>query len=180
MAITHPTKIRLRDDIYAPMIVHNARAIRVGLNHESVSIDVDQDMPARVLKPRELWIFRNIPGPSPDGLVSYDSHGAGTAGIIEVKCPYSLGHGKIESESDWHHHMKYLDSTSARQKTHESYHNIQAAWPVSMWSGANLSSGCQPMCKCTASTAQCGGQCLMSANSSSATSTTSSFHDVGL
>ena len=126
MAIPRATNIRLRDVLYAPMNVDNARAIRVGLNHESVSIDVDQDMPARVLKPRELWIFRNIPRPSPDGFVSYHSHGAGTAGIIEVKCPYSLGNGKIESQSDWHHHLKYLDSNSARQKTQESYHHIQA------------------------------------------------------
>ena len=85
-------------------------------------------MTGRVMKPTGVWMFHNnIMGASPDGLVFADHHSASAVGILEVKCPYSLRDTEIGCESEWHHHIHYLDCKNELKKTHEYYHQIHGA-----------------------------------------------------
>ena len=100
----------------------------MGVDHESVAIDAYQHMTGRMVKPTGIWMFHNnIIGASPDGLVFADQHSASAVGILEVKCPYSLRDTEIGCDSEWQHHLHYLDCNKELKKTHEYYHHIQGA-----------------------------------------------------
>ena len=125
----HSTNIqRLRDDLFAPKNLDHIPAIKWGVDHESVAIDAYQHITGHVVKPTGIWMFHNnIMGASPDGLVFTDPHGACAVGILEVKCPYSMRDVEIDCDSEWHHHLHYLDCNNELKKTHDYYHQIQGA-----------------------------------------------------
>ena len=125
----HLTNVqRLSNDLYNSKNLDNIAAIRWGVNHESVAIYAYQHMTGRVVKPTGIWLFHNnIMGASPDGLVFGDQHNASAVGILEVKCPYSLRDTEIGCDSEWQHHLHYLDCNNELKKTHEYYHQIQGA-----------------------------------------------------
>ena len=57
----------LRDNIYAAKNLDNVPPIKLGLDHESMTIDAYQNMSNNVMKQTALWMFRkNIRGGSPD------------------------------------------------------------------------------------------------------------------
>ena len=106
-----------------------------GVDHESVAIEAYQIMKGRVLKLTGIWMFHNNSmGASPDGVIFADAHSASAVCLLELKCPYSLRDTEIACDSEWHHHLHYIDCNKELKKAHEYYHQIQgaiAAWGCS-------------------------------------------------
>ena len=139
----HQTNLqRLRDELYVLKNVHHVPAIRWGLDHESVAIDAYQNKTGSILKPTGVWMFRNnVIGPSPDGLIFTDPHGACAVGIREVKCAYSMRDVKVEWPAEWLNYLNYLDCKNNLKNAHDYSHQIQWAMAAVAVNGATLSSG---------------------------------------
>ena len=72
------------------------------------------------MKPRGIWMFHNnVMCASPDGLIFTDPSAASAVGILEVTCAYSMREVELDCDSEWHHHLHYLDCNNELKKTHD-------------------------------------------------------------
>ena len=117
----HSTNIhRLRDGLFSPKNRDHIPAIKVGVDHESVAIDAYQHITGHVVKPTSSWIFHNnFIHASSDGLLFTDPNGACAVGILEVKCPNSMRDVELVCDSEWHHHLHYLDCNNELKNSHD-------------------------------------------------------------
>ena len=103
-------------------------AIKWGVNHESVAIDAYEHINGHEVNPTGIWLFHNNKmGASPDGHVFTDTHGASVVGILDVNCPYTMRDVERDWDSEWHHHLHYLDCKNKHKKILDYQQQIQAA-----------------------------------------------------
>ena len=122
----HPSNLQhLREDIYNPPKLDYLAPIKWGIEHESIAIQHYTQLTGVIVKPTGLWLYPNgIFGASPDGLIYETPHATNPAGIIEVKCPYSMRNVKLLMD-EWHYHLKYLDINNKLKQFHQYYHQVQ-------------------------------------------------------
>ena len=97
---------KLRADLFTPKKLDYIPAIKWGIAHEAQAITAYAHDSKTIVKPTGIWLYPNgVMGASPDGLVYNSVTERNPAGILEVKCPYSLRNTVISDKKQWHEKM---------------------------------------------------------------------------